>query len=78
VLHGEGGGSAGACGAELHEVGGSAGPHGEDAVPGRSIGGNSDSGGPEDDLAGGDASSGGLKVANGLRTRMRRPHESQN
>jgi hypothetical protein len=78
AFHGEGGGSAGACGAELHEVDGSAGPHGEDAVPGRSIGGNSDSGGPEDDLAGGDASSGGLKVANGLRTRMRRPHESQN
>jgi hypothetical protein len=78
VFHGGGGGSAGACGAELHEVGGSAGPHGEGAVPGRLIGGNSDSGGPEDDLAGADASSGGLKVVNGLRTRMRRPHESQN
>jgi hypothetical protein len=78
VLHGEGGGSAGACGAALHEVGGSAGPHGEDAAPGLRIGGNSDSGGPEDGLAGGDGSSGGLKVVNGLRTRMRRPHESQN
>jgi hypothetical protein len=62
----------------LHEVGGSAGPHGEGPVPGLSIGGNSDSGGPGDGLAGGDGSSGGLKVPNGLRTRMRRPHESQN
>ncbi len=62
----------------LHELGGSAGPHGERAVPGRSIGGNSDSGGPEDGLAGAGASAGGLKGANGLRTRMRRPHESQN
>jgi hypothetical protein len=62
----------------LHEVGGSARPHGEGAVPGLWIGGNSDSGGPEDGLAGGDASSGGLKVVNGLRTRMRRPHVSQN
>ena len=78
VLHGDGGGSAGACGAVLHEVGGSAWAHGEGAVPGLSIGGNSDSGGPEADLAGADASSGGLKVVNGLRTRMRRPHESQN
>jgi hypothetical protein len=61
----------------LHWAGGSAGPQGENGAPGRETGGNNDSGGPEDELADGNAS-GGLKVVNGLRTRMRRPQASQN
>jgi hypothetical protein len=62
----------------FQEEGGSAGPQGEDEAPGRSIGGNSDSGGPECGPADGTCSSAGPNVPNELRPRMRRPHASQN
>ncbi len=74
ALQEDGGSAVARGGAPLRWPGGSAGPQGENGACGRETGGNSDSGGPADGLAGGNAS-GGL---NGLRARMRRPHASQN
>jgi hypothetical protein len=62
----------------FHGEDGSAGLQGEDDAPGLGIGGNKDSGGPEDARADGNSSAAESKVVNGLRTRMRRPHASQN
>lgn len=65
-----------ACGdGEFHDEGGSAAAQGEAGIPGLVTGGNSDSGGPEYTLAGGDSSSG---APNAPWPRMRRPHASQN
>jgi hypothetical protein len=62
----------------FHGEGGSAWPQGDGDAPGLLIGGNNDSGGPEDARADGNSSAAESKVVNGLRTRMRRPHASQN